>query len=1178
MEIPIPKTIAENIKNFTGRTWILPTILEWFEKSDERMFILTGDPGSGKSMIMSWLAGAGPTPVENEACQQLERLRDWIKAVHFCVAASGTTDPKEVARQIANQLTGNVPGFGKAMIATLGDQVQIATEQHVGRVETGGSVTGVYIANLNLGNLSEELSFNRILRDPLKLLYENGYDDPMLLLIDSLDEALTYTGVTNLVQLLAKLSDLPTKVRILVTTRNDQRVMDYFHRHLIFDLIKNAPPDIDDVKEYVVHRLLGNMKLTPAQQVDFAKRVALQAKGIFLYVSIVLNELMLKFPDIPDLETYPLPKDLSVLYSDFLIREIGTEDKGRHWHQIYKPLLGLISVAQGEGLAAVQLNALVKQDVSEYLDTCRQYLIGELPNGPFRLFHKSFADFLLEDKKNKRFHIVGEEMHKCIANYYRKKYHNNWLKCDDYGFRYLTNHLFQLNMVADYSRQLYELLASDYLEIKAQNGISAVIDDLLHGFNVAKLNGPEHLQYLFQNLLIMAGLRTLSSNLPLEFFRGLCNIGQNKQAWDMASLIPNPIQRANTLSSLSNLILESSDIPYDTSIIITEIDRLLSYQNWNHIEINNQIKSWLVQLGSNALQTAIKLTYEKIDDPYFQSLTFEELAMKKISEDSLDLLKKAQACADSVANQGGFIFSSDRLINIGRIAVYLDKVYSAQVLEKAWSSTKMHAKDYQIKFLVEQGIAIAQVMQDVDPFRAQQIIREVWDMTFSISSDITKSECYRNLFIGARKISPDVSKAALRELRDVVLQKQAELEQYTNPNSSDTILEYNNKQQLLHQVSCIRTEFVTALAVTNPDRAIEEGKLIQDYSNQLISFERVAENLAKTNLAAAFRLYLQRESSRQRPEYLKKLVTIYLSDLSVNDSHGKMIEVLDLVEMLLEGDIKRKTISLLFEELSKYLPELARILLTDILTNTPWINNIGWKKQKLEVFASESNNSEQRFLCMRQKKLNELSQAEINVIDQFKILQEQINQLFTDDDAFSHVIHELTYLNIKYVPNKSYTEQMIIDLVRKIDNLDSSHRERLIIELADSFIEIIPDRHTLISLQNRLFEMLQKPERQKEYYQIKAEITVARLLGLVLSKSPADWWNSVSTMLHKQSNHGSDHLMAVILAQWPVLPNVAGPEATRIMQEAFNAVSRRLEKMPSVLFGFARGTGIIKNR
>ena len=127
----LPSTIAANIDRFTGRTWLLPPLLDWLEQRDQRIFLLTGGPGTGKSMIMAWLAGHGPAPADVKHAEQLgSGCAARIKAVHFCVAASGSTDPKELARQMAEQLTRNVPGFGQALAATMGDQVQIVVEQH----------------------------------------------------------------------------------------------------------------------------------------------------------------------------------------------------------------------------------------------------------------------------------------------------------------------------------------------------------------------------------------------------------------------------------------------------------------------------------------------------------------------------------------------------------------------------------------------------------------------------------------------------------------------------------------------------------------------------------------------------------------------------------------------------------------------------------------------------------------------------------------------------------------------------------------------------------------------------------------------------------------------------------------------------------------------------------------
>ncbi len=57
-----PEIIEQNIDQFTGCTWLLAPILEWFDKTDERLFILTGGPGTGKRTIMAWLPGDGSTP------------------------------------------------------------------------------------------------------------------------------------------------------------------------------------------------------------------------------------------------------------------------------------------------------------------------------------------------------------------------------------------------------------------------------------------------------------------------------------------------------------------------------------------------------------------------------------------------------------------------------------------------------------------------------------------------------------------------------------------------------------------------------------------------------------------------------------------------------------------------------------------------------------------------------------------------------------------------------------------------------------------------------------------------------------------------------------------------------------------------------------------------------------
>jgi hypothetical protein len=104
--IDLPRRVAENVDRFTGRAWLLPKILNWCDKSDDRLFLLTGGPGTGKSMVLAWLANHGPSPEDPTAHAQLTRVRTLVKAAHFCQASSRNLTPQAFAESIANQLTG----------------------------------------------------------------------------------------------------------------------------------------------------------------------------------------------------------------------------------------------------------------------------------------------------------------------------------------------------------------------------------------------------------------------------------------------------------------------------------------------------------------------------------------------------------------------------------------------------------------------------------------------------------------------------------------------------------------------------------------------------------------------------------------------------------------------------------------------------------------------------------------------------------------------------------------------------------------------------------------------------------------------------------------------------------------------------------------------------------------
>ena len=105
MPVQLPEKILSNIDNFTGRKWLLPRILDWYDNSTERLLLITGDPGTGKSMLTAWLANFGPPPEDPDDFYRLQRLRDQVRGVHFCQAGGGSITPKNLSINLENQLS-----------------------------------------------------------------------------------------------------------------------------------------------------------------------------------------------------------------------------------------------------------------------------------------------------------------------------------------------------------------------------------------------------------------------------------------------------------------------------------------------------------------------------------------------------------------------------------------------------------------------------------------------------------------------------------------------------------------------------------------------------------------------------------------------------------------------------------------------------------------------------------------------------------------------------------------------------------------------------------------------------------------------------------------------------------------------------------------------------------------
>jgi tetratricopeptide (TPR) repeat protein len=570
--IDLPKRVAENIGRFTGRAWLLPQILNWWDKSDDRLFLLTGGPGTGKSMVVAWLAGFGPLPSEADARVRLARLRGAAKAAYFC-RSGGLNTPRLFAESVASQLANTVSGYREALKTILEDRVQIIGNVQAASAAAGSTLIGIDV-KLSLGTVGDEFGFDQAFVRPLRKLYENGHTEPLLLLVDALDEAQTYTGVT-LPGLLSRLDDLPPGVRILAATRDEPKVLKLFRAVKPFDLIEEADRDVDDVRTYAEGRLEGLSGVDEVKCKDFARRLATQADGVFLYAAMVLDELLERpTAELPALDIYPLPEGLSGLYHDFLNRELGKDEQ--RWSDRYRPLLGSIAVAYGEGLNAAQLASISKHDLDEVKDDlrrCKQYLTGELPNGPFRPFHKSFADFLLEDEDNVDYHIDAASMHRRIADHYWAC-NTDWSKCDDYGLLHIGEHHCRTGDLQS-RRNFYDLLCPSFMRANRTRfgTYQHFQEDIALAIETSRFEKPLNIVELARASLICASLGEIAAFPPEAI--GVLAYGDDenlRMALSHAACIPEVWLRHQAFRSIAESLAARDRIDEARAVLRQALD------------------------------------------------------------------------------------------------------------------------------------------------------------------------------------------------------------------------------------------------------------------------------------------------------------------------------------------------------------------------------------------------------------------------------------------------------------------------------------------------------------------------------------------------------------------------------------------------------------------------------
>lgn len=555
--IDFEKYIGEKAAGFTGRLWVFREIDAWLQNNAApRVFLLTGEPGGGKSAIaaqlvrMSTGAAASPPGMGRIGARFLD-------GYHFCNARElRWTNPLTFSHSLALQLSQRFAEFAQALIETSSQgKYRIDGTATVG-VNTGGQVAGNWINTLNIQSMPSQTAFGALVREPLERLLAVRPGLRLVFLVDAIDESLIFSGDDGILTLIARAEELQS-VRFILTSRQDSRVETQFPAaaKLFLSADQHQAYNKADIGAFVRARL-------PAQtaSAQVVEEIADKAAGNFQYVTFLLDTMERGHLSLADVRG--LPTGLDDLYhrSIELVVKIGKKD----WASSYAPILGAMSVAR-QSLTSTELQNFTAQTESQVLanlNDLEQFVRESVPADPqgdstYRIFHQSFVDMLgtkrIGGGANKNlYYIPPSEQHQRIVDYYRQGRSCatiSWTEIDDYGLLHLPSHAYALRTTTAYKTALFDMISASLLWARWSRYRTHRLfaDDVRLLLAAANSQTPADTVLQIRGSLILTSLSSMAAQTPPDAIRALALAGFFPQAYGHASLIPETEARQRAL-------------------------------------------------------------------------------------------------------------------------------------------------------------------------------------------------------------------------------------------------------------------------------------------------------------------------------------------------------------------------------------------------------------------------------------------------------------------------------------------------------------------------------------------------------------------------------------------------------------------------------------------------------
>jgi WD40 repeat protein len=414
----------------------------WLNDTEGRVFLVTGDPGTGKSAYLAHVLSHCPQ----------------VAAHHFCVAnLSESLEPMRFVESLAAQLAGRREDYRRLLAG-------------VKRAAVGECDAGTLL--------------RRLVADPLRQL---AWGQPLLIVVDGLDEALLRGG-DNIPRLLSdRLEDFPAWVRFVISTRKEPEVLDLFSQIRAQEIEVARPDNLRDVAAYLEAKLRQPalaelLRRAGTDPETTAPLISQKGEGNFLYVTQALEAIQSGQIDPRRPEAFP--EGLVGIYQGFFERLFPRRPE----YEAFRPLLDVMTAAR-EPLTAGQIAHFLDRDLFDVeADLQRVAVFFPERGGRIQVCHKSLSDWLRGlPGRSRTYRVNVQAGHRRIAGKLLEDYRTG--QSNPFLLAHLPTHLLEAGQWTELEAVLTDL---HFIEAK---GAAGLMFALVADYTAALAVWPGHTPY-----------------------------------------------------------------------------------------------------------------------------------------------------------------------------------------------------------------------------------------------------------------------------------------------------------------------------------------------------------------------------------------------------------------------------------------------------------------------------------------------------------------------------------------------------------------------------------------------------------------------------------------------------------------------------------------------------------